>query len=190
MICVYSGQLVRIRPLRDADEYAQYVLDQGIELNPYWGNWYQSQARSRRDFDECGMLSTGSYSTFAIERLDSGEMIGVEEYGMSGPACPRAWIGTFVGTRHRGRRFGVEAKQLVYCYLFENFPLERVYADTVENHIGAAKGLKLSGMRYEGRHRKCVLQNGRWLDTVNYAIHREEWEAMPYRHSVQRGPAH
>jgi RimJ/RimL family protein N-acetyltransferase len=106
---------------------------------------------------------------------------------MNGAASPRAWIGTFISPQHRGRRFGVEAKQLVYCYLFESFPLERIYADTVENHIGAAKGLMLSGMKYEGRHRKVVRQGGLWFDTVNYAIHREEWEAQDFRHLVKRG---
>lgn len=184
----YSGSRVRLRPFRDAAEWRAMCTEQGIEINKHWGCWWQPLRTMEKDFENCGMLGTGGYNAFAVERVDTGELIGMEEYGMEGVEYLKAWIGTFISLPHTGQRFGVEAKQLVYCHLFENYPLQRVYSETVETHSGAAKGLMLSGMRYEGRARLKTIRDGRAYDTVLYALHREEWEAMEYRHSVVRGP--
>ena len=186
MYNVYEGKLVRLRPFVSIDEFRALSLEQGIELNAHWGSWFWPLDQVKEDWKGSGLLGTGDYSSMAVERLDTGEMIGHEEYGLDFPHNPTGWIGTYIMRRHQGQRFGVEAKQLMMCFLFENFPLLRLYSDTVETHLGAARGLKLCGMHYEGRHSKRVIQGGRYVDTVIYGMSRAQWEAMPYRSQVKR----
>lgn len=186
MYNVYEGRTVRIRPFVSADEYAAMALEQGIELNPHWGSWFEPRADTLKSWEGTGGIGTGGYNNMAIERLDTGELIGYEEYGLDLPQLPAAWVGTYIMPAHHGQRFGVEAKQLMYCCVFENFAVQRIYTDTVETHLAAARGLKLSGMRYEGRKTKRTIKDGRFIDSVHYALYREEWEAMPYRHKVGR----
>jgi RimJ/RimL family protein N-acetyltransferase len=186
MYNVYEGRTVRLRPFADIDEYKALCLEQGIELNAHWGSWFWPLDKVNGDWPGTGLLSCGEYSAMAVERLDTGALIGHEEYGVDLPHHPTGWVGTYIMQQHQGRRFGVEAKQLMFCFLFENLPLLRLYSDTVESHLGAARGLKLCGMHYEGRHSKRVIKDGRYLDTVLYGLRREQWEAMPYRRHVRR----
>jgi RimJ/RimL family protein N-acetyltransferase len=186
MYNIYSGKTVRLRPWVSLDEYKALALEQGLELNPHWGSWFWPLDHFNKDWPGTGALGTGDYNSLAVERLDTGEVIGHEEYGLDLPGQPTGWVGTYIMSRHQGRRFGVEAKQLMFCLLFENFPLLKLYSDTVETHLGAARGLKLAGMRYEGRLSKWVVRGGSFVDSVLYGLRRAEWEAMPYRHQVRR----
>jgi RimJ/RimL family protein N-acetyltransferase len=186
MYNVYIGKTVRLRPFASLDEFKAVSLDAGIELNAHWGSWFWPLDHVNEDWEGSGGHGTGKYSSLAVERLDTGELIGHEEYGLDLPHQPTGWVGTYIMPRHQGQRFGVEAKQLMFCLLFENFPLLKLYSDTVETHLAAARGLKLAGMRYEGRHSKWVVQGGQYYDTVLYGLTRGEWEAMPYRGKVRR----
>ncbi len=184
---VYTGETVRIRPLAGLDEFYRIMAAENLEPNEHWGVWHYPAPEQRTDFDEHGFMTTDKYSMFAIERLDTGECIGYEEFGGLPPGKLGTWIGTFVMAEHRGNRFGVEAKQLAYCYIFENYPARMVFADTTATHFGAQRGLALSGMRRIGARRKAHYRRGEYVDVVLYAILRHEWEQMEYRHNVRRG---
>lgn len=184
---VYTGETVRIRPLAALDELHRIMAAENLEPNEHWGVWHYPLPEQRKDFKDSGLMNTDKYSMFAIERLDTGECIGYEEFGGLAPGKLGTWIGTFVMTEHRGNRFGVEAKQLAYCYIFENYPARMVFADTTATHHGAQRGLALSGMRRVGARRKAHYRKGQYIDVVLYEILRGEWEQLPIRRIVQRG---
>jgi len=131
------------------------------------------------------MLAADKYSTFAIQRLDTNQLVGYEEHGFISNIA--AWVGTFIKHEHWHQGFGIEAKQLCYCYLFESFPLIRVDSGTLEHHSRAINGLLKSGMTFEGRVRQVSYTHNRYFDEVTYRIFREEWEQLPIRQVVKRG---
>jgi RimJ/RimL family protein N-acetyltransferase len=184
---VYTGEKVRIRPYRDIDEMHRVMAAEDLEPNDHWGVWHYTLPEQRRDFADSGLMETDKYSSFAIERLDTGECIGYEEFGGMNSGSLNTWVGTFIMVEHRGNRFGVEAKQLAYCYIFENYTARMVFADTVATHLGARRGLELSGMRFIGARRKAHYRKGEYVDVVLYQLLRSEWERLEYRHSVRRG---
>jgi RimJ/RimL family protein N-acetyltransferase len=187
MHTTYSGERVRIRPFKDEAEFVSTALHFAQAPHPYWGPLYESVQSMKKDYEAGGMLNADEYSMFAMDRLDSGELIGFSENGGVRTGCLQSWVGTFIKDEHWGQGFGIESKQLAFCYLFENFPIVRIESATLENHVRAARGLRDCGMHYEGRLRRAVRQNGRWVDIVQYAIFREEWEKLPIRQIVKRG---
>ena len=188
MHTVYTGERVRLRPFESKEEFLGLWEELHSYPNEFWGAWwYPRQARDKQ-FEDTGMLDPQKYSNFAIERLDTGELVGYEEHGGSdegGPTCN--WIGTFTKPEHWHNGFGIEAKQLCMCYLFENYPLNRVDTATLQHHSRARAGLIASGMRYEGAIRGYHYGDGRYHDMVCYVIFREEWERLPVRQIVKRG---
>ena len=126
-------------------------------------------------------------SALAIECRETGEVVGLEEHGGIHTGRTSTWLGTFIVKEHRRRGFGVEAKQLMLCYLFENYPLATVFADTTATHQDARRSLELCGMHFVGARRKAHCFKGRYVDVVLYQILRREWEAAEYRTRVRRG---
>jgi RimJ/RimL family protein N-acetyltransferase len=187
MYTVYTGERVKLRPFKDDAEHRQAVASSMSLPNDHWGPCYMSDQERRDKFDPAAMLDPGQYSHFAVERLDTGECIGWEEHGPLAVGQLETWLGTEILRPHWHMGFGLEAKQLMLCYLFENFPLLTVRADTCGHHHRAKRGLEACGMRYIGCLRGVHYAHGVRHDIPQYQIFREEWEALDYRHQVQRG---
>lgn len=54
-------------------------------------------------------------------------------------------------------------------YVFKTLPLRRIYADVFLFNKASAKVLQKAGYRYEGRLRKHVLKNGKFIDALLFA---------------------
>jgi RimJ/RimL family protein N-acetyltransferase len=182
---IWTGERVRLRPFKDKDEFVGLNHELHVAPNQFWGAWWSTRRELEEDYDKGGMLSTEKDSAFAIERLDTGQLVGYEGYVFVSNIF--AWVGTFIRPEHWHRGFGIEAKQLCYCFLFENFPIERVDAGTLEHHLRAINGLLRSGMKFEGRVKSVGYTHGQYYDEMIYTIFREQWARLPIRQVVKRG---
>lgn len=187
MNVVYTGELVRLRPMRDLQEWLAIQCEHEFYMSPFWGPFHFDEQTQRREFKGNGRLGNESESSFAIERLDTGECVGIEEHGVIRPGRLFTWLGTVIARQHWSRGFGREAKLLMLCHLFENFPIESVIADTTAEHSRAQAGLEATGLRRVGSYRACHWRSGSTIDVLNYQVMREEWETMPIRSLVRRG---
>jgi RimJ/RimL family protein N-acetyltransferase len=184
---IWTGARVRLRPFKDETEWCELHEAEHLVPNDFWGAWWTSRQEMKKDFEPAGMLATEKYSVFAVERLDTGQLVGYEEHGPPAPGAVTAWVGTFILPEHWHHGFGIEAKQLCYCYLFESYPILSVESATLSCHKRAARGLHGSGMSFEGRVRAFHYRDGVFHDLVCYRISREQWEQHPIRSVVQRG---
>ena len=172
---MYAGELVRLRPFASAEEGLALVREIHLSLIPGWGEQWVPQPEISRMWEPDGWM--GEEVTFAVERLDTGELVGFENAMPPKPPRLRGMVSTYIREAHRGRGYGVEAKQLAMRFLFEHYPLEQVEAITLATHRSALRGLELCGMREEGRLIGCTVSEGRWDDKVFFTISRSEWEA-------------
>jgi RimJ/RimL family protein N-acetyltransferase len=184
----YTGKLVRLRPLASKEEAQALHASISLLPNAYWGPHWHPQAELVKTFEENGGLGgAAGENSFVIERLGSGEVVGLENCGLWGPGSTNGWFGTSIAPAHRGQGFGREAKLLMLCFLFENFPVHRVGSDTVVDHLPARKGMEACGMKLEGYLRAAHMKNGQWYDVPWYVIFRREWEQLEVRQYVSRG---
>jgi RimJ/RimL family protein N-acetyltransferase len=187
MNVIYTGELVRLRPFRDLAEWQSLQREYEFYMSPFWGPFNWPEAEQIKSFEEAGALAIDKHTSFAIERLDTGETVGIEEHGGLVPGRLATWLGTCIAARHHSRGFGREAKLLMLCHLFENFPICSVIADTTAEHLRAQAGLQAIGMHPVGSYRACHWRAGNIVDVPNYQIMREEWEEMTVRRTVIRG---
>ncbi|MBN2080973.1 GNAT family N-acetyltransferase [bacterium] len=187
MHVIYTGERVRLRPFASAEEFIKLDDNFMAVPNPFWGPDWRSHAKRTAEFTGNGLIDPLAYSAFAVERLDTGELIGIEECGDVHATKLYTWIGTFILADHRRQGFGIEAKQLMMCHLFENLPLSSILAVTMSNHARALAGLQVCGMRHIGYKRRVRQCDGKVLDEVMFQILREEWEQLPIRRIVKRG---
>ena len=186
MHTTYSGNLVRLRPFASGEEEFLAVCEVFVRTSPHWGQLWWPRPGELKDFADTGFFCD-KYCVFAIDRIDTGDLIGFEiaELGKQGPcACE---VGTFIIERHQRHGFGVEAKLLNLCFLFENLNLTQAWAVTLETHERARRGIELCGMQYRGVKRRAHFSRGVWRDEVIYSMTRREWLDHPVREYVNRG---
>jgi RimJ/RimL family protein N-acetyltransferase len=184
----YTGRKVRLRPIASKEEGLAVHAQTYEQANAHWGpNWWP-QDKVGKAWEEHGALKgAAGENKFVIERLDTGEAVGFEDCGLWGPGSICGWFGTHVGVAHRGLGFGKEAKLLMLCFLFENYPITRVGSDTVVDHWAARRGMEACGMHLEGYLTAAHCRNGQWYDIPWYVIFRREWEQLEVREYVRRG---
>jgi RimJ/RimL family protein N-acetyltransferase len=70
--------------------------------------------------------------------------------------------------------------------LFENFPIECLWSDTVATHTRAIAGLEAIGYRFVGMHACAFLSQGVYEGQVWYQLMRKDWEKQAFREMVKR----
>lgn len=183
MYTTYTGQLVRIRPFASEAEFSTYVREYMLVPNQHIGIQWDVAARLGSEWPRLA-IADDSFA-FAIERLDTGEFVGLEYCGI-GRWQLTAFPATGIKPEHMSLGFGREAKLLAMCFLFENFAIESLWADTTACHTRSRAGLEAVGFRQVGRSRLSHFRRGAYVDIVYFQLMRSEWEAMEYRHQVRR----
>jgi len=77
-------------------------------------------------------------------------------------------------TAKRNIGLGKKVLKMILKHLFNNYPLDRVEADTDVENIGAQKVLEANNFKKEGKLRNYRYHQGNWNDYFIYSITREE----------------
>ena len=79
--------------------------------------------------------------------------------------------------RHAGRGYATEAARAVLRMAFEHYGLRRVVANLDARNDRSAALCERLGMRRETHRLGDFWSKGRWTDSYEYALLREEWRA-------------
>src|SRR5438093_4337120 len=80
-----------------------------------------------------------------------------------------AELGYWLSEDFWGHGIASEAVPAFSNYCFENFPLQRIYAEPYANNAASARVLEKAGFILEGRLKKNVLKDGQVLDSLLFA---------------------
>ena len=80
-----------------------------------------------------------------------------------------AELGYWLSEDFWGHGITSEAVPAFSNYCFENFPLQRVYAEPYANNVASARVLEKAGFILEGRLKNNVFKDGQVLDSLLYA---------------------
>lgn len=74
-----------------------------------------------------------------------------------------------------GRGVGTEAGRLLLRHGFRELGLQRIGCGTSEDNLGMQKLARKLGMSEEGRRRKALYKNGRFVDVLEFGVLRDEF---------------
>lgn len=129
------------------------------------GAWRQRLRRYREDF------AAGSAVAFFIfdnknDKLIGGITLGNIRHGVA----QTAQIGYWVGERHAGQGYMLEAIKLVIPYAFDKLRLHRIEAACIPDNARSTRVLEKAGFQREGLLRSYLRINGIWQDHYLYAL--------------------
>ena len=115
---------------------------------------------------------------FAIIDKSSGKAIGAVGVHRIDQKNRLAEVGYWLAKPYWGKGIVVEAVSRILQYLFTEMKLQRVFARVWHPNTRSARVLEKAGFTLEGRHRREVFRNGRWMDVLQYGMLREEWAGI------------
>jgi ribosomal-protein-alanine N-acetyltransferase len=115
----------------------------------------------------------------AITLASNGQLIGNCGIRKKTPDAQEADIGYELDPRYWGYGYATEAVRTMLAFGFRELALHRIWAWCIAENVASTHVLEKIGMRQEGHLRQNEWMQGRWWDTLLYAILEHEWETDP-----------
>lgn len=170
--------ILRPYQMSDAAQIAHHLKDRSVTRytyipHPYTTrDYHQFLRRLRTPKSRAGNI------VFAIIEKSTGSVIGA--VGVHGIDFKnrKTEVGYWLAKSYWGQGIVVEALNRVVEYLFLERKLDRVYARVWHPNVKSARVLEKAGFSHEGRLRRDIKRNGRWMDVLLFGLLRSEWTKM------------
>ena len=179
----YPIQTARLllRPFAAGDLDALYAIQSRADVTRYL-YWYP---RSREEVREVLMVraqraaiaAEGDTLVLAIERRDSGIVIGDVNLSWRSAAHRQGEVGFVLHPDHHGRGYGRFAAGAMLRLGFEELGLHRIIGRCDARNDASARLMERLGMRREAHFHQNEFVKGEWCDEYVYALLAVEWAA-------------
>ncbi len=168
--------LRRLR-LMDAPDLYAYASDPEVARHVLW-EAHKSVAQSRKFLlGAIRQYRKGLPASFAIVARDTGRMIGTIGFMWINTDHKSAEIGYSLSRDYWNRGIMTEALHEVLRFGFEHLALNRIEAQHETDNPASGRVMAKVGMRREGVMRQRLINKGKKVDVVVYAILHSEWRA-------------
>jgi hypothetical protein len=166
------GPRVLLRPLREDDHEAL----RGLATSEEGGFRWRLRALAPGEPEFRRLLWESVLVQFVIARADAHDPLGLVQALRASPQG-HAFLTVLVDPRRQGRGLGFEALAIFVDYLFDNFPLRRLYAEAGSFDEDVFRGG--SGRLFEEHARMPdqLFWRGRRWDTLIFGVERTAWTA-------------
>ena len=174
---ILTTQRLVLREFTIDDWRAVHTYQSDPRYRRYYGERDWSEAGTRafvQRFVDNQVESPRHKFQLAITLPGSGTLIGNCGVRLDRPGAPVGDIGYELNPEYWGRGYATEAARAMLAFGFEELGLHRVWAECVADNVGSRRVLEKLGMTLEGRLRENQSIDGRWHDTLIYAILEQE----------------
>ena len=167
-----KGKRIYLRPMRTSDinqRYLSWLND--TEVTRYVDAGFFPV--TKRDLYEYyrKIKSSKTDIMFAIVENKHRKHIGNIKLGGINWIHRFADLGIMIGDKEsRGKGYGTEACRLVLEYAFKRLNLNKVFLGCHSNNTAALKAYKKAGFRVEGRLKKMLNVDGKYVDKILMGI--------------------
>lgn len=172
-----EGRKVYLRHPRQSDhaEWARLRDESRAFLEPWEPRWSEDELSSaawRRRMRQIRKdRRAGRAETFFIIEEASDQIVGgISVMNIRRGVAMSAEIGYWMGERHAGKGYMVEALALIRDYCFSCLRLQRIEAACIPENARSAHVLEKAGFAREGLMRSYLCINGKWQDHILYAL--------------------
>jgi len=175
-----QGERVYVRPLESSDvRRAQRWVNDPETRVPLGSLFRPMSEDAEREFIESTAKDENAVH-LAIVLRDGDRHIGVMGLHELNWKDRRATFGIFIGEKDcRGRGYGTEATQLMLQHAFRSLNLHRVELTVYAFNKQAIRSYEKAGFVHEGTKREDAFVDGRYVDSLLYAILATEYFAKP-----------
>lgn len=114
-----------------------------------------------------------SIKMFGVKALD-GTLVGVCGLTSIDRVNQKAEFSLYIGPDHQGEGYGAHALYLLLQHAFDDQNLNRIYGESFEGNP-AQRLFEKTGMRLEGTYKQAYFREGKFIDSMIWAMTRGEF---------------
>ena len=176
---IYADR-IRLRHIEreDLPSFAAWINDPEVRvgIGPYLPMSMPNQEKWFENMLERPLAE--QWFVLEVQSGDGWEMIGNCGFFGIDHRSRVVEVGIMIGAKdHWGQGYGTEAMLLLNKHGFDTLNLNRIFLRVNENNLGAIRCYEKAGYQHEVRQRQAALGEGEYIDLLNMAILRDEWNA-------------
>lgn len=167
---------LQLRPITEQDAEAVFAYRSDAETNQYQSfipknidEVYDFIANCAPELDEIG-----TWFQLVIIHTESDQIIG--DLGILTLDEAQVELGVTIAKEYQGKGYANEAMMNVMDFLFTQQNKHRIIASIDPRNKASKILLERLGFRNEAHFVKSYLQDGEWLDDIQYGILNSEWD--------------
>ena len=167
-----------LTPINMDDMDYHYIWEHERETQALDGTTHRPQNYEKFKEDFESIYKSKKSMIFSIILKEDGSLIGnILLFHINYYARTCEW-GLKFKKQYRRRGFGGEVARLLIEYVFEELGFIRLQSGANHKNTASIKFQESLGFVLEGVSRKARLVNGEYLDSINFAMLREEYEKL------------
>jgi RimJ/RimL family protein N-acetyltransferase len=170
---------LRLRPFNRGDVDAVYAYRSREDVSRFLFDQPMSRDEVaeaiRGRTSQIAFMGEGDKILLAVERRDTGAVIGEVSLIWRNVADGQAEIGYILSPEHQGHGYASEAASALLDFGFGIVGLHRIYARCDARNEPSWHLMERLGMRREAYFREHLRVKGRWDEELIYAILQSEW---------------
>ena len=177
---IVTARLI-VRPFAPVDLESFYQIRARADVARYLYQLPMSRAEAAEAFGRrvgrVTFAAEGDALGLAVERRDTGEMIGDVVLFWASAQHRQGEIGFVFHPDHHGQGFAREATEALLRLGFATFGFRRIAGRCDARNAASAGLLARLGMRQEAHFRQNEFVKGEWTDELVYAVLAAEWQS-------------
>lgn len=175
---MFKGNKIRLRAYRADDVKRVFELygEEEIRDTATMAINFPISYEGRKSFVDKKLVQTNELFTFAIDLLETDECIGSCAINKLDGKNSIATIGIWIGKKYQGCGLGSEALRILCNFIFEEMNIHKIKLHYIEFNEAGKRCYEAVGFKEEGINRKELYRHGRYYDTVNMGLFKEEYK--------------
>lgn len=165
------GDLDAVLAYRGREDVARYLFDPPLSRE-------ECALAIQQRVLQIGLSAEGDRVILAVDRLDTGELIGEVSLIWRSLESRQGEVGWIFHPGHQGQGFAAEAATKLLDLAFDLGDMHRVYARCDARNLASWRLMERLGMRREAHFREHGLFKGGWDEEFYYAVLRREWQSI------------
>ncbi|MEG0069172.1 GNAT family N-acetyltransferase [Cetobacterium sp.] len=173
---MFKGKKVRLRAyqLDEAKTVLNLLEEDGLRETLVGDIIFPISFEAEKNFIEKSTIPNGELFNFAIESLETREYIGGCGINSLDRKNSKVVIGIWLGKKYHGKGFGSDALRVLCNFIFQEMNIHKIKLHYFEFNESGKRCYEAIGFKEEGRNRKELYRHGKYYDTINMGLFKDE----------------
>lgn len=173
---MFKGKKIKLRAYKSNEVERVVKLIEGENLRDTLliGTIFPMSYEYEKSFIDGNLAPNGELFNFAIESLETNEYIGGCGINSLDRKNSVATVGLWIGQEYQGKGFASDTLRVLCKFIFEEMNVHKIKLNYFEFNEAGKRCYEAVGFKEEGRNRKEIFRYGKYYDTINMGLFKNE----------------
>lgn len=173
---MFKGKKIKLRAYNSSEieRVLELITEDGLLDTLFPVTIFPLSYEAQKSFIDKNLVNNSELFNFAIESIENEEYIGGCGINSLDRKNSVATIGVWIGKKYHGKGFGSDTLRVLCKFIFDEMNIHKIKLNYFEFNDAGKKCYEAVGFKEEGVNRKELFRYGKYYNTINMGLFKEE----------------